>query len=84
MSIQTVNPNTNKNVESLEEITDKKVDAVAVSDLAVSQLSNQQNKNPVSSQDISNDQFEDSEDQEVETTFQRRPQFRFNENNRRK
>lgn len=56
----------------------------AVSNLTESQISNQQEENPVSSQENSNNAIQDLEDQEIETTYQRKPQFKFNENNRRK
>lgn len=75
MSTQTINPNTNNN--SFEKMTHREVDAV-------SQISNQQKKNPAYSQDKSNNTIEDIENVEVTATFQRRPQFRLSENNRRR
>lgn len=78
MAIQIVG--TNKNIKSFGEMTDKEVDTA-------SQISSQQKKSPASSQDKPNNKIEDIEDievQEVEPTFQRRPQFRLNENNRRR
>ena len=79
MSIQTINPTTNAAIKSFEEMTDEEVNTTG-------QISNQHKKSPASSQDKPNNKIEDIEDnevQEVEPTFQRRPQFRLNENNRR-
>ncbi len=70
MSEQTVNPN--KNIKPFEGGT---MEAINAADEI-----NQQKKNTVSQ---NNNKIENI-DQEVEATFQRRPQFRLNENNRRR
>ena len=77
MAIQTVNPSTNNNTKSFEEMIGEEVDAA-------NQISNQAKKSPASSQDKLSNKIEEIKDQEIEATFQRRPQFKLNENNRRR
>ena len=77
MEIKTVNPSTNNNTKSFEEMIGEEVDAA-------NQISNQAKKSPASSQDKSSNEIEDIKNQEIEATFQRRPQFKLNENNRRR
>ncbi len=73
MSEQTVNPN--KNIKPFEAVTDEAIGAAE-------EIKDQQKKSTVF-RDIPNNKIENME-QEFEATFQRRPQFRLNENNRRR
>ncbi len=76
MSNQIVNSKTKPNIKSFEEMTVKEVDAA-------SQISNL-HKESAASEGEPIDKVQDIGEQEGETTFQRRPQFRLNENNRRR